>query len=164
MPHPCPLSLRERGTIPVDNKKAGLTRPSRAAKTNTAVVSQVFTPYNWLGRRVKRGGCWWWDSNPQGRKAGDLRDHRVYQFRHTSTTSGCERARAQLIAHGRDPGMGAPNFHFLSLNRQGACHPEPTAPVETTQCGTNLVREAKDLRVRPVEGVMLSTGHGAVLG
>src|SRR6266576_5275399 len=30
-------------------------------------------------------GCWWQDSNPQGREPRDVRSLRVYQFRHTST-------------------------------------------------------------------------------
>jgi hypothetical protein len=30
-------------------------------------------------------GCWWRDSNPQGRMPSDVKGHRVYQFRHTST-------------------------------------------------------------------------------
>src|SRR6266571_802307 len=32
-------------------------------------------------------GCWWRDSNPQGLSPRDVRDLRVYRFRHTSTSS-----------------------------------------------------------------------------
>src|SRR5207249_10406372 len=71
-----------------ESRRAVAHRLSWRSETGYAVISQVCeTSAAQFAESIVERECWWWDSNPQELSPSDLRNHRVYQFRHTSTSS-----------------------------------------------------------------------------